>query len=126
MALLVQPWRAYYCPICQHRKPAPGPKYVVIVCNDAFPMGFLINSRITPFIAKSPDLLAGQVTILVAEHPFLQWDSHVDCNDLYPFDEKDLTDDRGPISDNAKTRIKETVAKSRVLTRDEKKMILGR
>jgi hypothetical protein len=89
-------------------------------------MGFLINSRVNPYIANRPYLMVGQATILVAEHPFLQWDSHVDCNDIFPFDESQLTDDRGPVSDNAKASIREAVERSSTLTRKEKRMILGR
>lgn len=39
----------------------------------------VINSKINPFIQNKPALLKCQVLMPVADHPFMSWDSHIDC-----------------------------------------------
>ncbi|WP_413282730.1 hypothetical protein [Vibrio sp. MA40-2] len=40
---------------------------------------FFINSGITPFILRSPQLTAQQIEVPSTEHPFLAHDSYADC-----------------------------------------------
>lgn len=43
---------------------------------------FLINTRPAPFIQRQPDRLARHIEISKAEHPFLDYDCTVACDDV--------------------------------------------
>ena len=88
-------------------------------------MGFLINSTIHPFIQKRSELLACQADIEAASHACLDYDSYVDCIDLYEFEDAELTHSRGAISDQAKAEIKKAVTHSKTIEKRYKRLILG-
>jgi hypothetical protein len=46
----------------------------------------VINSKVAVFIQKSEVLSSCQVTIDRASHPFMDWDSHIDCSKVKVFD----------------------------------------
>ena len=118
-------WHIYHVDSCRHTRPTPKPKFVVIVCADSKRMGFLINSKVHSYIKKRPSLLACQAVIEVLNHRCLNYDSYVDCVDLYEFEDAELIDDRGVISEQAKAEIKRAVANSKTIEGRYKKLILG-
>ncbi len=88
-------------------------------------MGFLVNSKIHPFMQKKPDMLASQVVIDVASHGFLGHDSYVDCVDLYSFDDATLVNDRGHVGVQTKADIEKVVANSKLIVERYRKLILA-
>ena len=118
-------WCVYHVKKCSHARPAPKDKYVVIVCRESTLMGFLINTRIHPYILKRSDLLACQAVIEASSHRCLQHDSYVDCIDLYPFDDAELLDARESISEQAKAEIKKAVSNSKTIEKRYRNLILG-
>lgn len=118
-------WHIYHVQHCRHVRPKPKNKYVVIVCRDLRPMGFLINTGIHPLIQKRPELLACQALIEKSHHRCLSHDSYVDCIDLYDFEDEELVEGAVPISEQAMLRIKEAVDKSKTIEKRYKKLILG-
>jgi hypothetical protein len=120
----VEVWRIYFVARCQHTKPEPKSKLVVIVLVDARPMGFLINTHVDTWIQIDPAKLATQARILASEHKCLDYDSHVDCMELFPFDETELTNPRDAVSPTAKASIQAAVASSKTLINRHKKQIL--
>jgi hypothetical protein len=102
MTSTINYWEVYYVVNCQHTKPQPKNKYVIIACfDDNIPMGFLINSKINEFIKKRADLMKCEVEILQQDHSFLSYNSYVDCRDIFAFSQSDLTDLRGEIAVSA-------------------------
>lgn len=89
-------------------------------------MGFLINSSIHKYIQNRPVLLASQAFIEESNHKCLSRDSYVDCIDLYKFEDTELIEDYGPISEQAIIRIKEAVDNSKTIEVRYKKLILGK
>jgi hypothetical protein len=57
-------WEIFHVTSCRHAKPNPKDKFVVIVYVNPSPHGFFINSRINAFIAKKPNLLCCEASIL--------------------------------------------------------------
>lgn len=96
---------------------------MVIVCVDTKPLGFLINSEIREWLKKDPDRLAAQANVLASEHSALNYDSFVDCWEIYEFEEAELTQARDPVSRTAKLSIKAAVAKSKTVEQKYKTMI---
>jgi hypothetical protein len=52
---------------------------VVSVDSNGHTVCFVINSVIGQFIQARPNMLKCQAPMDVASHPFMSWDSHVDC-----------------------------------------------
>lgn len=118
-------WRVYHVKDCSHARPIPKDKFVAIVCKDLKRMGFFINTKVHPYIQNHPDLLACQAVIEAENHSFLDYNSYVDCIDLYQFEDAVLVDDCGPISKQAKLEIKRAVANSKLLEKRHRELILG-
>lgn len=85
-------------------------KFVLIVCKDSNCMGFLVNTTISQFIRNRPYMLACQVALKASDYWFLRHDSYLDCSQLFSFDDDDLLDGRGPITDQTKAEVKKAVA----------------
>lgn len=118
-------WNIYHIENCRHTRPAPKSKFVVIVCSsDSKFRGFLINTRIHPYIKARPELLVCQALIDVASHSFLNSDSYVNCNELFEFERRELNDPRGAVGLKARKAIKLAVAKSKTIPPFYKKLIL--
>lgn len=120
-----QIWHIYHVESCRHARPAPKSKFVAIVCYHSNFMGFLINTRIHPFIKRRPDLLACQAVIDVANHKFLDCDSYADCIELYEFEKSELNNHRGIIGSKAKKAIKLAVSKSKTIAPYFKNLIIS-
>jgi hypothetical protein len=122
-----QIWNIYHISNCRQARPSPKPKFVAIVCYDNTFMGFLINFNIHPFIQRRPYLLVGQALIDVANHPFLDADSYIDCNELCEFEDFELNNRnyRGAIGIRAKEAIKKAVSSVRTIAPHYKNLILG-
>jgi hypothetical protein len=61
-------------------------KRFLIVHVDENTVACVINSEIHPFIRNSPAILRCQVAIDPQAHPFMNWESHIDCSKVrqYP------------------------------------------
>ncbi len=65
-----------------HNERAKKQKWHVLICAmQDRSLAFLINTRVAPFIRRQPDRLARHVPIGKLEHPFLDYDSTVACDD---------------------------------------------
>ena len=87
----------------------PKDKFVAIVCVNPNPHGFLINSRIRPFIQNRPELRASQVLITASRYSFLKHDSYIDCSHVLSFGERDLNGIQ-KIQNNTRKEIKRVVS----------------
>ena len=123
MSPQAQLWHIYWVPACRHTRPDPKDKLAVIVCRDTNPMGFLINSRIHPWISSDPQRLACQAEITAAEHSCLIHDSYVDCLELYEFNDGELQNQRDPVSQAAQAEMKLAVAQSKTIIKRYKDLI---
>ena len=115
-------WRIFHIRNCPHTSPVKD-KFVVIVCFDGEPLGFLINSAISNFIKKRPVLLNCQIPIKSSDYWFLDHDSYIDCSRIYPFDELLLDSGRGTISENIQQQIKQAVILSPLIEKHYQKLI---
>jgi hypothetical protein len=120
----IKPWSIYFIPNCAHTDP-PKDKYAVIACIDKNPMGFLINSRITPWLQKHHGLLVCDPQIRASEHSFLKHDSFVDCQMIYEFFDWEIERKVGLISKQAKADILKAIHDCPSLERRYKKLILS-
>jgi len=118
-------WCIYHVKNCPHTRPAPKDKFVIIVCRDSHCRGFLINSGIHPFILNNSELLGYQVKIRVPDYKFLDRDSYIDCKDLFPFEDSELTNFRSDVNIMTKAEIKKVVRNSKTIERRYVKLILG-
>jgi len=92
---------------CSFTKP-PKEKFLVVVCLDPKPLLVFINSKINALVQRNPDLAQCQIQIDAESHPFLNYDSYVDCSDVCSF-----TSDH--LEEQAKAQFKGTVS-SQVLS----------
>lgn len=120
----IQQWQVYFVRQCRQATPIKD-KFVIVACFDPNPCGFFINTRITPFIANKPNLLPCEAMIFVSQHPFLSYDSWVDCHDILSFKETELTDLRGVVSIDGIQNVMTAVQVCPTLRPHFKKKILG-
>lgn len=121
---MVALWHIYHVKNCRHAKPVPKDKFVVIVCRDTQAMGFFINKEINSYIMNRPELLACQVVIKASDHRCLNWNSYVDCNELFPFEDAELSV-RNSVVKQTRDAIKSAVNISETLEARHRKLILG-
>lgn len=121
---MVALWHIYHVKNCRHAKPDPKDKFVVIVCRDVQAMGFFINTEINSYIKNRPELLACQVVIKASNHRCLDWDSYVDCNELFRFKDAELSA-RNLVVKQTRDAIKVAVNISETLEERHRKLILG-
>ena len=98
--------------------------YNRLACIDTNPWCFFINTDIRKFVNNQPDLLACQVSIKAKSHKCLDYDSYVDCTDLLPFENAELTDIKDQVDEETKIAIKEAVVKSKTLIKRHQQIIL--
>lgn len=123
--MAIQKWQVYHVLNCRHALPFPKDKFIVIACVDGgIPYGFFINSAVNKFVSARPHLLACENRILSAEHPFLSHDSWVDCQIIYDFTAKELSNLRGILSPAAITTTQNAVTRCKVLQGHFKNLIL--
>jgi len=111
---------------CRHTKPRPKSKNVVIVCKEkTIYWGFLVNSEIRPFVQRQRELLACQISIKQSDYPtILEYDSYIDCTQLYSFSEQDL-ENPGFLKATTKEEIKRVIRESLLLEERYQQLILG-
>lgn len=119
-------WCIYHVKNCSHVRPLPKNKFTAIVCKDKKCMGFLINSEIHPFISRRPELLRCQVKIKASDYKFLDYDSYIDCVELYPFEDTELVDKKDSINIITKAEIKKAVKNSSTIVIRYQKLILSK
>jgi len=117
-------WQVYHVKKCCHTHP-PNNKYVSIVCKDIEFMGFLVNSELSNFILKRPDLLTCQVVLTASDYGFLKNNSYLDCGQIYPFDDDVLMISVSDINKKTMLAIKTAVSKSKTIEKQYKDLILG-
>jgi hypothetical protein len=109
-------------------------KLVVIGATDDPPLLIVINSSIAGFIRATPHLAACQVTLAAPDHPFLKYDSYLDCAHIYESMSRDdilrqLTDDparvKGVVSTAAREQIAAVIATARTVIPLHKGRILA-
>lgn len=124
--MAIELWQVFHVLNCRHVLPAPKNKFVVIACIDGgIPYGFFINSAINAFVSARPHRLVCEAPILSTEHPFLSYDSWIDCQVIYPYTVSELSNQRGVLSQNAITATRNAVAQCRVLERRFQRLILA-
>ena len=121
---MVPLWHIYHVKNCRHAKPGPKDKFVVIVCRDVQAMGFFINTEINSYIKNRPELLASQVPIKASDHRCLDWNSYVDCRELFAFKDAELSI-RNPVINQTRHAIRNVVDISETLEERYRKLILG-
>lgn len=121
----LQQWQVYFLPNCRLAKPLPKDKFVVLACFDPNPCGFFINTAINRYIQQRPQLLPCEVLLQVSRHPFLQYDSWLDCMELLSLQSTELTDLRGRIDPATIQDILSAVRSCPVLRPRFKQLICG-
>lgn len=100
-------------------------KFVAIVCRDSKFRGFLINTDINPHILDRPVLLTCQINIRASDYKFLDHNSYINCVDLLPFEENELSNFRCGINIMTKAEIKKAVKESGLIEGCWEKLILS-
>ena len=116
-------WRIYRIKNCRYTSPRKL-KFIVIVCKDVEHMGFLINTKISPYISNRPHMLECQIALSKSDYGFLFHDSYLDCATIYAFNDDELVVGLEMVNNKTKTEIKEVVSKAKMITKRHKKMIL--
>ena len=117
-------WHIYHVKNCRYTTP-PKDKFVAIVCSNPNPHGFLINSRIRPFIQNRPELVASQVLVTATKYGFLGHASYIDCSRVLSFGERLLSGIQ-KIQNNTRTEIKKVVSTSKLIEPIYKELICGK
>jgi hypothetical protein len=66
------------------------PKFHVLIAASAErSLGFVINTRPSPFIQRRPELMRRQVPMPLATHPFMHHDSFIACDDTVKLPTRD-------------------------------------
>lgn len=112
----------FWVPRCRHTVPVKG-KFVVIVAADPDFLGVLINSDVTNYARNNEKLLKCYAGISAKEHSFLQYNSLVACDRLFPFTPEELNRKRGRLSPAARRRVKSAAQKCPMLKRKEKILV---
>jgi len=94
---------------------------------------FIVNSDINPFVLNRPHLLQCQVSIDVANHSFLDRDSHVACDKTWPIRREDViralmadpSGIKGDISPDVRSQIVAAVKFAKTLDKDKKGRIIA-
>lgn len=103
----------------------PKPKFFVLVADHPKPLFFLINSKLSSLQAKQVRLQQSIVTVPVATHSFLKYDSLLDCttvlggyslSDLETQFEKDPAVLMGSLDQPTTELVREAVKASPTLT----------
>ncbi len=121
-----QLWHIYHVENCRHTKPHPKPKYVVIVHVDGEALGCFINSILSQWLQDRPYMLVCEVVIPGLNYSGINHDSFIDCQQFYPFNDSELVDSRGLLSDELKTAVLNAIANCPTLPVKYKKAILSR
>jgi len=108
-------------------------KYLVLVHQDAEPLLFVINSRVSEFIRSQPDLLQSQIPLKVSDYAFLDHDSFLKCGQVITeFHEAAIRQQveaqvgrlRGELNATTKADIIGVVQVAKTLSPNEKRLII--
>ena len=116
-------WHIYHVKNCRHTSP-PKNKYVALVCFHPNPHGFLINSEVSAYIKKRPELLNSQVLVTSERYGFLGRNSYINCGRLFSFKRSDLSSVQD-IQNNTRKEIKNVVSTSKLVEPIYKNLICG-
>lgn len=104
----------------------PKLKYVIIAhLEDDWFYGLFINSLVHPFVKGRPKLLPCMASIRVATHPFLSYNSWVDCTATYHFKQIDANNRVGCVHADMVQSIQAAVKACPKLLPGQKRRILG-
>lgn len=120
---MVDAWHIYHLENCPYTTPIKN-KYIAIVCFNPNPHGFLINTKICPYVQKRPELLACQVLISAEKYGFLGHDSYIDCSNVLSFKGSKLRSIQS-IQNNTRKEIKKVVSATKLIAPIYKKLICG-
>lgn len=110
------------------------PKFLVLVAeDDPEYLTFIVNSEINQFVQKRPALLQCQVSIDAANHAFLDHDSHVACDKIWPIKREDViralmanpAGIKGKISEDVRSQILAAVKFAKTIENDKKNRIIA-
>lgn len=117
-------WEVYFVRSCRFTRP-PKDKYVVVVgLLGEEVLCMFINSEERPFIQGKPHLKPCEVPIGVTGHPFLHHDSFLSATEAHGYGPHELTDRRGCLDDDARTRTATAIRVCKKLTFGLKEAIL--
>jgi hypothetical protein len=119
-----QPWRIYFCPRCENAEPDPKDKLVVVVCTDPEILGVFVNTKSSTWLQKK-SLEMCETSIEAEGHSALQYDSFVDCHSVYEFNDFELTQEKGEVSDEVKARLLKAIRDCPTIIRRHRKLILA-
>ncbi len=116
-----------------HFDGGPKPKFLLVARVGAETEGFVINSKIPPFIQSRRHLLDAQVSIDQASHTFLEYDSHIDCSKVQYEDTEflrleligDVTGIKQNVSDQVRAEVIRVIRESVTIERVVKLQLLG-
>lgn len=89
-------------------------------------MGFLVNTGIRPFIQKHSYLLSSQVPISALDYQFLNYDSFIDCSNIYDFKVSELKQPLEEVSNKTQKYIRRIIAISETIEERYIKLICKR
>jgi GH43 family beta-xylosidase len=122
-------WHVYYVHNCRYTTPRKH-KYVVPVCKNADAdnvyMGFLINSQMTDFAKKNPELKDCHAFIdtVITRQYGLDHNSFLSCANLYEFPQKELTIYKFPLLETTKKIALRTIHRCTLIDRIYQRVIL--
>ncbi|MDD9814624.1 MAG: hypothetical protein OXU31_01380 [Gammaproteobacteria bacterium] len=118
----IREWEVFLVPRCRHTVPVKS-KFVVIVATAPDFLGVLINSGVTEYAKNNEKLLKCYASVSADEHSFLQYNSLVACDRLFPFTRQELTLKKGCLSPAARRRVKNAAQKCPMLERKQKILV---
>lgn len=110
------------------------PKFLILVAEDDHEyLTFIVNSEIHRFIQNQPSLLRCQVSIDAGSHHFLDYDSHVDCNQIWSIKREEVIHElmenlagiQGEISEEVRSQIIAAVKFAKTIETDKKNRIIA-
>lgn len=109
-------------------------KFLILVADDEPEyFTFIVNSEINPFIQRRPELLKSQVSIDAESHSFLNHDSYVACDKIWPIRREDVIQAlmadpagiKGEISEEVRSHILVAVKFAKTIENDKKSRIIA-
>jgi hypothetical protein len=108
-------------------------KFMVVCCCEPL-LVLLINSEISDYIQARPALLQCQVDLFESDHPFLEWDSFVNCIEAHQAFDLDAVKEqitinytktyKGRVANYCLRAIYEAVQMSETMLRKHKRLIV--
>lgn len=118
-------WSVYYIYNCRDTTPPKNKFSVIFNFNDGL-FDFLINSEISSFVKNRKYLLPCISDIQAASNDFLEYDSFIDCREIFDFSIDELVHHKGEVSDETQQNIIKAVTACPVLELKFKNPLLSR